>query len=109
MVLLVTLWFVALPFGLAALWWQHHWGLGPFDVLAWLDAQWAVLGAEAVSVLASSCSSSVSPGVSGAGGRSPARLRRRSRAFFAFTQGYLVGAVAHPLHDSLSLSAIASA
>jgi STE24 endopeptidase len=53
MVLLVTLWFVALPFGLVGLWWQHHWGLGPFDVLAWLNGQWAVLGAEAVSVLAS--------------------------------------------------------
>lgn len=53
MVLLVTLWFVSLPFGLAGLWWQHHWGLGPFDVLAWANAQWAMLGAEAVSVLAS--------------------------------------------------------
>src|SRR5919199_4573172 len=28
MVMLVTLWFVGLPFGLASLWWQHHWGLG---------------------------------------------------------------------------------
>src|SRR6476469_8484666 len=36
MVLLVTLWFVALPFSLADLWWEHHWGLGPFDVGAWL-------------------------------------------------------------------------
>jgi hypothetical protein len=36
MVLLVTLWFVALPFSLADLWWQHHWGLGPFDVGSWL-------------------------------------------------------------------------
>src|SRR5712691_7785929 len=39
MVLLVTLWFVDLPFSLADLWWQHHWGLGPFDVLAWFAAQ----------------------------------------------------------------------
>src|SRR6476646_8312367 len=37
MVLLVTLWFVGLPFSLADLWWQHHWGLGPFDILAWLN------------------------------------------------------------------------
>ena len=51
MVLLVTLWLVSLPFGLVELWWQHHWGLGPFDVLAWLDAQWAMLGAEAVSAM----------------------------------------------------------
>ena len=34
MVILVTLWFVSLPFGLAELWWQHHWGLAPFDVAA---------------------------------------------------------------------------
>jgi STE24 endopeptidase len=40
-VLVVTLWLVGLPFSLADLWWQHHWGLGPFDVLAWLEAQWA--------------------------------------------------------------------
>src|SRR4051812_9202501 len=39
MLMLVTLWFVALPFGLASLWWQHHWGLAPFDVFSWLVAQ----------------------------------------------------------------------
>src|SRR4051794_41501212 len=99
MVLLVTLWFVSLPFGLASLWWQHHWGLGPFDVLAWLNAQWATLGAEAVSVLASIV---LVVGLAG-------RFRRwwliagpvvvGIAAVFAFTQGYLVGAVAHPLHD----------
>jgi len=97
MVLLVTLWFVALPFGLAGLWWQHHWGLGPFDVLAWLDGQWTVLGAEAVSVLVSIV---LVVGLAG-------RFRRwwliagpvivGIGALFAFTQGYLVGAAAHPL------------
>ena len=50
--MLVTLWFVGLPFSLADLWWQHHWGLGPFDVVAWLAAQWSTLGPEAVSVMA---------------------------------------------------------
>jgi STE24 endopeptidase len=99
MVLLVTLWFVLLPFGLAGLWWQHHWGLGPFDVLAWLNAQWAVLGAEAVSVLAGIV---LVVGLAG-------RFRRwwliagpvivGIAALFAFTQGYLVRAAAHPLHD----------
>src|SRR5215212_5789949 len=39
MLILVALWFVALPFGLASLWWQHHWGLAPFDVFSWLVAQ----------------------------------------------------------------------
>src|SRR5581483_6957044 len=50
-VLLVTLWFVGLPFGLAQLWWDHHYGLGPFDVLAWLNAQWALLGIEVASAM----------------------------------------------------------
>jgi STE24 endopeptidase len=48
MVVLVTLWFVALPFGLASLWWQHHWGLAPFDPLAWLNGQRYALGASVV-------------------------------------------------------------
>jgi STE24 endopeptidase len=52
MVLLVTLWFVSLPFSFADLWWQHHWGLGPFDVAAWLGAQWSTLAPEAVSAMA---------------------------------------------------------
>jgi STE24 endopeptidase len=52
MVVLTTLWFVALPFGIANLWWQHHWGLGAFDVGAWLGSQWATLGSEAVFALA---------------------------------------------------------
>jgi STE24 endopeptidase len=51
MVMLTTLWVVALPFGIAALWWQHHWDLGPFDVVGWLDEQWIVLGASAVVAL----------------------------------------------------------
>ncbi len=50
-VVFVTLWFVGLPFGLASLWWDHHFGLGPFDVLAWLDSQWALLAAETGAVM----------------------------------------------------------
>ena len=97
MVLLVTLWFVSLPFGLAGLWWQHHWGLGPFDVFAWATAEWGVLGAEVLSVLLSIV---LVVGLAG-------RFRRwwliagpvivGIAALFAFTQGYLVGAAAHPL------------
>src|SRR5665213_2304701 len=49
MVLIVGLWFVGLPFSFADLWWQHHWGLGPFDILAWLNGQWALLPPAAVS------------------------------------------------------------
>jgi STE24 endopeptidase len=51
MLVLVVLWFVHLPFGFAALWWQHHWGLGPFDPIAWLVAQRDSLGATAVFAL----------------------------------------------------------
>jgi STE24 endopeptidase len=51
MVIFVTLWFVALPFGIAELWWQHHWGLGPFDVGAWLLEERIALPATAVSWL----------------------------------------------------------
>jgi STE24 endopeptidase len=52
MVILVTLWFVALPFGVADLWWQHHWGLGPFHPGTWLIAQRYALSVRAVSVMA---------------------------------------------------------
>jgi STE24 endopeptidase len=52
MVVLTTLWAVALPFGIASLWWQHHWGLGPFDVGAWLAMQRFVLAESAVFALA---------------------------------------------------------
>jgi Zn-dependent protease with chaperone function len=51
MVVIVAIWFVSLPFSFAALWWQHHWGLGPFDILAWLGAQWATLLPSAFGVL----------------------------------------------------------
>src|SRR4051794_12150919 len=100
MVLLVTLWFVALPFGLADLWWQHHWGLGPFDVFAWLAAQWSTLAPEAVSAMATIV---LLVGLAG-------RFRRWwliaapvvvvIAAFFAFVSGWLVSAGTHPLRDA---------
>jgi len=48
MLVLVTLSFVGLPFSFAALWWQHHWGLGPFDVFAWIVGQRLTLVANAM-------------------------------------------------------------
>jgi STE24 endopeptidase len=99
MVLLSTLWAVSLPFGLVDLWWQHHWGLGPFDVLAWLDAQWAALGAEAVSALLTIV---LLVGLAG-------RFRRwwliAGPTFvviataFALLSGWLSGAGTHPLRN----------
>jgi STE24 endopeptidase len=99
MVLLVTLWFVGLPFSLADLWWQHHWGLGPFDVLAWLAAQWSTLAPEAVSAMATIV---LLVGLAG-------RFRRWwlvaapivvvIAALFAFVSGWLASASSHPLRD----------
>jgi STE24 endopeptidase len=99
MVLIVGLWFVALPFSLADLWWQHHWGLGPFDILAWLSGQWAQLGPAAVSALATIV---LLVGLAG-------RFRRWwlvatpivvvIAAFFAFVSGWLLAASSHPLRN----------
>jgi STE24 endopeptidase len=99
MVLLVTLWFVGLPFSLADLWWQHHWGLGPFDVFAWLAAQWSTLGPEAIFAMATIVL------IVGLGGR----FRRWwlvawpivvvFAAFFAFVSGWIAALASHPLRD----------
>jgi STE24 endopeptidase len=99
MVLIVALWFVALPFSLADLWWQHHWGLGPFDVVAWLSGQWSQLAPAAVSALATIV---LLVGLAG-------RFRRWwlvatpvvvvIAAFFAFVSGWLMAASAHPLRN----------
>lgn len=101
MVLLVTLWFVSLPFGLAALWWQHRYGLGPFDVGAWLGAQWATLPAEALSVLLAVVL------LVAFAGRFPRRWWLPSgaaivaiAALFAFASGYLAAAGTQPLRSA---------
>ncbi len=100
MVILVTLWFVALPFGLASLWWDHHFGLGPFDVLAWLNAQWVLLGAEVVSVMLTIVL------LVGFAGRWPRRWWLAAAptivavaAAFAFLEGWLASAGTHRLGD----------
>src|SRR4051794_40950801 len=101
MVLLVTLWFVTLPFGLASLWWDHHYGLGPFHVGPWLALQWSTLGPEAISVLVA-----VILLVAFAG-----RLRRlwwlpsgaaivAIAALFAFTGGWIASLGTQPLRDA---------
>jgi STE24 endopeptidase len=99
MVLLVTIWFVSLPFSLADLWWQHHWGLGPFDIGAWLGAQWSTLAPEAVSAMATIV---LLVGLAG-------RFRRwwlvawpvivAIAVFFAFVSGWLGAAGTHKLAD----------
>jgi STE24 endopeptidase len=99
MVLLVTLWFVSLPFSLADLWWQHHWGLGPFDVGAWLAGQWATLAPEAVSAMVTIV---VLVGLAGRFRRwwlVAAPLIVAVAAAFAFVSGWLAAASSHPLRD----------
>jgi STE24 endopeptidase len=51
MVVLVTLWFVSLPFGFAEQWWDARHGLAPHDYLSWIFAPWAVLSFEALFAL----------------------------------------------------------
>jgi Zn-dependent protease with chaperone function len=51
MVVVATLWLVRLPFTIAGLWWQHHYGLGPFDPGSWLGTQWALLSSQAIFAL----------------------------------------------------------
>ncbi|MGN6797541.1 MAG: M48 family metalloprotease [Gaiellaceae bacterium] len=99
MVLLVTLWFVGLPFSLFDLWWQHHWGLGPFDIVAWLASQWSTLGPEAVFAMATIVL------LVGTAGRFKrwwlvaAPIVVVFAAFFAFVSGWLAALASHPLGD----------
>jgi STE24 endopeptidase len=101
MVLLVTLWFVSLPFSFADLWWQHHWGLGPFDVGSWLAAQWTTLGPEAVAAMAMIVL------LVGLANRFPRRWWLIAgpvivliALLFAFVSGWLAAASSHRLDDS---------
>ena len=99
MVLLVALWFVSLPFSFFQLWWNHHWGLGPFDILAWLSAQWSSLAPLAISALATIV---LLVGLAG-------RFRRWwliatpvvavVAALTAFLAGWLESAASHPLRN----------
>ena len=51
MIVLVTLWFVSLPFGFAQQWWDARHGLAPHDYVSWIFAPWAELSFEALFVL----------------------------------------------------------
>jgi STE24 endopeptidase len=52
MLILVTLWFVSLPFGFVEQWWAARHGLAPHDYLSWIFAPWASLSFEALFALA---------------------------------------------------------
>jgi len=101
MVLIVALWFVALPFSLAELWWQHHWGLGPFNILAWLVAQRYALGANAVFAMLAIV---VVVGFAGRFGRrwwlAAAPLFVVLSALLAFVAGWLLSADTRPVEST---------
>src|SRR5438105_2179029 len=98
-VLLAVLWLVALPFNLAELWWDHHWGLGPFDVLGWLGGQWSLLAAAAAAL----ATIVLLVGLAG-------RFRRwwfvatpvvvAVVALFALVSGWLLASTSHPLPNA---------
>ncbi len=99
MVLVVTLWFVELPFSLADLWWQHHWGLGPLHLGAWFLAQWSTLGPEAVSLMATIV---LLVGLAGRFKRwwlIAAPIVVGIAALFAFVSGWLAATPSHPLRN----------
>ena len=51
MLVLVTLWFVSLPFGFAQQWWAARHGLAPHNYTAWILAPWISLATEALFAL----------------------------------------------------------
>lgn len=100
MVMLSTLWAASLPFGILSLWWQHHWGLGPFDIAAWLGAQWGSLIGEAVYGMALIV---LIVGFAGRFGRlwpvAAWPVLVALTALFAFTSGYLESAGTKPVQQ----------
>jgi STE24 endopeptidase len=51
MLILVTLWFISLPFGFVAQWWNARHGLAPHDYVSWIFEPWALLTFEALYAL----------------------------------------------------------
>lgn len=100
MVMLSTLWAASLPFGVLALWWQHHWGLGPFDVAAWIGQAWGALVGEALFGMALVV---LVVGFAGRFGRFWPVLAWpvlvAVTALFAFTSGYLESAGTKPVRQ----------
>jgi STE24 endopeptidase len=100
MVLLTATWAAGLPVDLLDYWWQHHWGLGPFDVWAWFSTVIGTLWPEALSVMVGIVL------VIGLAGRYPRRWWLIAgpvivviSAFFAFVSGWLGSSPSHALHN----------
>jgi STE24 endopeptidase len=100
MVMLVTLWFVSLPFGFAGQWWAARHGLAPNDYLAWLVAPWAQLSFQAFFAL------TLIAIVMGLAGRLGDRWWLVGAPVFAalslafgFLGGYVAGIGTHPIQS----------
>src|SRR5437867_12046767 len=100
MLMLVTLWFVQLPFGFLSQWWDARHGLAPHDYFAWILAPWAVLSSEALSALATIA---IVMGLAGKLGDrwwiAGAPAFTAIVFVFAFAGGYVAAPGTHRLHD----------
>ena len=101
MIVLVTLWFVSLPFGFAQQWWDARHGLAPHDYVSWIFAPWAELSFEALFAL---IVVAIVLGLAGPFGDRwwlvGAPLFVVLAAAFAFLGGYVLQAGTHGVHDA---------
>jgi len=100
MVMLVTLWFVQLPFGFLTQWWDASHGLAPHDYVSWIFAPWAELSFDALFVLATIA---IVMGLAGKLGERwwlvGAPVFTALVLAFAFLGGYVAAIGTHRLHD----------
>jgi STE24 endopeptidase len=100
MVMLVTLWFVRLPFGFLAQWWDARHGLAPHDYVSWIFAPWAQLSASATFALVTIA---IVMGLAVKLGNrwwiAGAPVFAAIVCAFAFLGGYIVAVGTHALHD----------
>src|SRR5213078_1551806 len=101
MIILVTLWFVSLPFGFAQQWWDARHGLAPHDYVSWIFAPWAELSFEALFAL---ILVAIVLGLAGRFGDRwwlvGAPLFVVLGAAFAFLGGYVLQAGTHRVHNA---------
>jgi len=100
MLMLVTLWFVQLPFGFLSQWWDARHGLAPHDYVSWIFAPWALLSSEALSALVTIA---IVMGLAGKLGDrwwiAGAPAFTAIVLAFAFVGGYVAALGTHRLHD----------
>ena len=100
MVMLVTLWFVRLPFGFLSQWWDARHGLAPHDYVSWIFAPWAQVLSEAVFGLVTIV---IVMGLAGKLGNrwwiAGAPVFAAIVCAFAFLDGYLAPLGTHRIHQ----------